>query len=359
MDETAPTNSTPRPLKRQRTHSSACTTRHAEFYVEGDGLCVIRVEATLFKVHRYLLVKATDVFSDLFKLPQGATTEGTSDDNPIVLSDDSAADFASLLKYLYSSGCDTNPQDIPLSELQNVFAVAKLAHKYQMKGWQKWAANVLHTLVRWNRARFSSVDFGRCYDLAYLLNDRSLQAGVIAAWGSRVIKGELPAPPALDAAEAHAERFFLCDLYKFELSRIPTTFSTTLNYTGYKPIHIQRIFVGHWSLRAWWTHYAATPYKLVALPACAGSRHENCVREFESRWRDAVVSAERKYPSIALLRLRIDWMQKLVSALPNASRVPCQYTSSNAANDPFTKTLADLGVFESHFFAAESTPSAS
>ena len=111
-----------RPAKRPRSDSGAdesrLPARDSDFYHE-SGDCIIRVENTLFKVqllsfqfslwinsnqiHRFLLVPASAVFSTLFTLPQGdLAVEGISDDAPICLSDDTAADFRCLLKYIYT-----------------------------------------------------------------------------------------------------------------------------------------------------------------------------------------------------------------------------------------------------------------
>ncbi|KAF7329380.1 BTB domain-containing protein [Mycena kentingensis (nom. inval.)] len=288
-------------------HDGGTVTQHSEFYAEGDPLCTIRVENTLFKVHRYLLTQASRVFRDLFELPQGdpSTTEGRSDDNPIILCD-SAADFASLLKYLYASGCNVTPADIPFSELQNVFAVAELAHKYQMDGWQKWAVNVLLELVHSNEAALSSADLARCYDVAILIGAPTLQSKVATVWLGRITNGSLPILPALAAAEARSSmsRRFLSSLYELELNRIPTSLATPLSYPGYAEVHVKRIFVGQWSLRAWWTHFTATPITLSAGTHCSHTgRHDLCLREFKNTWKGAPIFAYPHafsgYPQIA------------------------------------------------------------
>lgn len=75
-------------------------------YYFSDGSCVLRVESTLFNVHRTILSKDSSSFGAMFDLPvpQGgrAELEGSSDDNPIVLTGDTVAEFKNFLWALYS-----------------------------------------------------------------------------------------------------------------------------------------------------------------------------------------------------------------------------------------------------------------
>ncbi|KAI6137473.1 hypothetical protein EDD17DRAFT_1782951 [Pisolithus thermaeus] len=66
--------------------------RHSNFYVEDS----------LFKVPREPFEKESEVFCDMFSLPQGSSVvvEGTSDENPIRIDRTSKDDFEQLLKAL-------------------------------------------------------------------------------------------------------------------------------------------------------------------------------------------------------------------------------------------------------------------
>ena len=61
------------------------------------------VEDQLFKVPRYLFIKLSPVFRDMFKLPvpEGAEADGLSDNQPLVLRGIEKTDFVRLLRCLY------------------------------------------------------------------------------------------------------------------------------------------------------------------------------------------------------------------------------------------------------------------
>ncbi|PCH41086.1 hypothetical protein WOLCODRAFT_99816 [Wolfiporia cocos MD-104 SS10] len=76
---------------------------HQEFYFE-DGNVVILVEDTLYKLYRSLLEKYSTVFHEMWAMPPPPeSTEGTTDDDPIVLHGISVADFNIFLQLLYPS----------------------------------------------------------------------------------------------------------------------------------------------------------------------------------------------------------------------------------------------------------------
>ncbi|KAF9481107.1 hypothetical protein BDN70DRAFT_876709 [Pholiota conissans] len=59
-----------------------------ENYYREDGDAVIRVENVLFKIHRYLLVRDSSVFADMFNMPQGdSATIAATNESPIRLYD--------------------------------------------------------------------------------------------------------------------------------------------------------------------------------------------------------------------------------------------------------------------------------
>ena len=94
--------------------------RHPEYYLQdGDviflvspegflfaGRCsyphISKVENTLFKIHKRLLIRSEDsTFATMFKLPRSSQTEGETDDTPIELNGDSVQDFEGLMRVLY------------------------------------------------------------------------------------------------------------------------------------------------------------------------------------------------------------------------------------------------------------------
>ncbi|KAJ8082112.1 hypothetical protein PM082_007958 [Marasmius tenuissimus] len=65
-------------------------------------MVVLRVDNTLFRAHRHLLRRESDVFGHMFDSPQPIEgAEGGSDKNPIVIPDVTRAEFTALMDYLY------------------------------------------------------------------------------------------------------------------------------------------------------------------------------------------------------------------------------------------------------------------
>ncbi|KAJ3544716.1 hypothetical protein NMY22_g2678 [Coprinellus aureogranulatus] len=64
---------------------------------EIDDIVVVQVESTLHRVAKAHLVRWSQMFRDMFALPQGPESEGSSESNPIVLSGCKNADFEAFL----------------------------------------------------------------------------------------------------------------------------------------------------------------------------------------------------------------------------------------------------------------------
>ncbi|KAG8774816.1 hypothetical protein FRC12_001799 [Ceratobasidium sp. 428] len=106
----------------------AATTRHPKFYFDEEPV-VIQVETTLFKVHRYQLMKS-EVFTDMFQTAKGDTNEGSSPESPITLEGISASDFESLLDVLYASKFSST-QATPGPEV--IIPALRLSHKWNFE----------------------------------------------------------------------------------------------------------------------------------------------------------------------------------------------------------------------------------
>ncbi|KAJ8082099.1 hypothetical protein PM082_007945 [Marasmius tenuissimus] len=66
--------------------------RDPKYYID-EKMVVLHVDNTLFRAHRHLLRRESDVFEHMFSSPQPAEgAEGESDDNPIVIPDVTRAD---------------------------------------------------------------------------------------------------------------------------------------------------------------------------------------------------------------------------------------------------------------------------
>lgn len=93
MTQCTPSMSSTTPL-------TASLTRHEEFWLY-DGSIVLAVENTLFRVHQTILANHSEVFADLFTLPQPDGEDMIDGCHVVRLYDDNENDFADLLRAMY------------------------------------------------------------------------------------------------------------------------------------------------------------------------------------------------------------------------------------------------------------------
>ncbi|KAF9453369.1 hypothetical protein P691DRAFT_695060 [Macrolepiota fuliginosa MF-IS2] len=74
------------------------------FYFKDDPMAVFLVKNQLFKVHRHFLIKESEVFRNMFASPkaESTATEGTCDEQPILIPGVTVEEFETLLEFLYS-----------------------------------------------------------------------------------------------------------------------------------------------------------------------------------------------------------------------------------------------------------------
>ncbi|KAH9936089.1 uncharacterized protein B0H18DRAFT_972108 [Fomitopsis serialis] len=121
-----------------------------ETYYFADGSCILRVEDTLFNVHRTMLSRDSSMFSTMFALPvpsAGDGAEGSCDENPVYLAGDTITEFRNFLWALYALphellAVHSNPSDFP-----RLLDVAKLSNKYSFRSVESWALDAVNDLV--------------------------------------------------------------------------------------------------------------------------------------------------------------------------------------------------------------------
>ncbi|KAF9522445.1 hypothetical protein CPB83DRAFT_899627 [Crepidotus variabilis] len=113
--------------------NSPASVRHPEFWLY-DGSVVLAVEKTLFRVHQTILANHSEVFADLFTIPQ-PDGEFMIDGCHIVQLYDDENDFSDLLKAVYRPDhLDTLPLDADLDTLMNfISGILKLSTKYMIR----------------------------------------------------------------------------------------------------------------------------------------------------------------------------------------------------------------------------------
>lgn len=133
--------------------SSKDAVRDDSYYFP-DGSCVLLVEDTLFNVHRSILSRDSSMFSTMFTLPaprgQSIPVEGSSDDHPIVLAGDIAAEFRNLLWALYALPHELLVVHTNKADLTQLMDIAKLSNKYSFRSLETWALDAVNDLVTRN-----------------------------------------------------------------------------------------------------------------------------------------------------------------------------------------------------------------
>lgn len=131
--------------------------RDPDYYFE-DGSAILSVGDSLFKVHRSLLASKSEVFKDMFKVPQASQDnqggpfapqeEGTSDRNPIIIPQVRAEQFRHLLLFLYGVMTEPAYKELVLDAtgppgssdpFTRYLGIASLAHRFCMTEIETWA----------------------------------------------------------------------------------------------------------------------------------------------------------------------------------------------------------------------------
>jgi hypothetical protein len=90
------------PAKRQRTQGQGPIPPVQSEYWFDDGNVILQAENTQFRVHRYLLSRHSNVFKDMFSLPQPTTDPGlTPEGCPIVFLSDKVIDLECVISAIY------------------------------------------------------------------------------------------------------------------------------------------------------------------------------------------------------------------------------------------------------------------
>ncbi|QRW07305.1 The BTB (BR-C, ttk and bab)/POZ (Pox virus and Zinc finger) domain [Ceratobasidium sp. AG-Ba] len=128
--------------------------------VPAHSASTIKVENTLFNVHKYQLMKS-EVFSDMFEAAQGDVAQGASPSNPIVVEGVLAQDFESLLALLYAPLVHKNS---PALESHYIPAF-RLAHKWNFEELKEYT----FPFIEQKLDSIGKIIFAREFDLNQLL----------------------------------------------------------------------------------------------------------------------------------------------------------------------------------------------
>lgn len=87
--------------KRRRQENEIAFKKHSSLWFD-DGNVVLRAQRTLFCVHRSMLSRHSDIFRDIFTVPQPPEGSEKFDNKPVVELHDSPIELADFLDVLYN-----------------------------------------------------------------------------------------------------------------------------------------------------------------------------------------------------------------------------------------------------------------
>ncbi|KAJ7124215.1 hypothetical protein C8R44DRAFT_852194 [Mycena epipterygia] len=328
--------------------------RDSAFY-RRDGDCILRVENTLFKVHRHLLNHEGSAFTGLFSLPSGpeSTFEGETDSDPIRLWGDTVEQMRAFFGYAYSSPLVLQYSQIRSAEINRLIHAARFTHKYRLEAFERWATQAIaHVCGRRDYAIFQTCTPGlyvRLLELDRLCPLAAVKASIRKSWVKRLRDNDpsLRLAYALDKADKLGFRDLLGDLYYLQLQRlddpvadIPTTQAAPPLPAELSDVHKLRLLTGYRSLSLCWRRIAADPPMLNACHRC-------CIV-----WDDVWVREAKTLPNGADPVERLNELRRALSTA--CSRSGCLMGGVEKAFSSLLKTLR--ASMADHFLGPPATP---
>ena len=91
------------PQKRQQSNSTGDPRKRSEYWFQ-DGNVVLQAEDTLFRIHRSIISRQSQIFEDMFSMPQVPSQEDELIEGcPVVQLSDTAEDMGNIISLLYDS----------------------------------------------------------------------------------------------------------------------------------------------------------------------------------------------------------------------------------------------------------------
>ncbi|KAJ7474726.1 hypothetical protein FB451DRAFT_1246439 [Mycena latifolia] len=267
-----------------------------EKYYRPDGDCIIRVENTLFKIHRYHLSEDSSIFRSMFGLPAGTTpSEGQNDRNPIVLSGDTPTQFRAFLSFSYSNPNQLQINRMSVADVERIVNMVPFAHKYLLNECLLWALESLERVLIHSAALVPADQYSMILEATSLCT--SLHAPICdricgllkRQWVAHIQSNSLAVGPALDIADRFNLRSFLVELYCIVLDKLANTpeleavAAADGPLAGISSTHKLRIFSGSWALSRCWSDFSKKdPPHLSAHLTCTNARY--CAELWKYNW---------------------------------------------------------------------------
>ncbi|GJE88459.1 BTB/POZ domain-containing protein [Phanerochaete sordida] len=315
--------------------------RHPKFYLpEGD--CVFRIEATLFRVHRFILSRDSSAFEDMFSMPTGSVgqelpKEGYSDDRPIVLEGEVASDFEALLAVLYALPAELHELTSNPANVSQLLTVAEMANKYHFVTTTAWAISALCAVTecpteppRAERAPHSPLECAwasppilrRLIEVALLCGHKQLCDHAVEKWVQLIQDGFENPVAAMGVADEHGlarlagvayyETLLGCD---GDLAYTWAPPDENAPATTHTPALSQRVRLlrGFFALVRRWETLRGAPPPFARPEGCTYHAH-GCLSTWAATWRAAARSDGLVHRPAADVLGRLRAMRELLDA---------------------------------------------
>ncbi|KAJ7069553.1 hypothetical protein C8F01DRAFT_1245750 [Mycena amicta] len=298
----------------------ATPTRHAQYYIS-DGNTVLRVENTLFKVHRSMLVKDKSAFDNMFSLesfthnttdefPMSGPQEGDSDENPITLHGDRADEFSALMWSLYSLPAEiANSMGNQANDAQ-LINLARIAHKYQFRSTESWALSALTTYHLNTPGTPNVQNLIEITELAALCEYKHLLDAAVAKWKRLLGEGRAVAS-AIDVAERLNLRQLLGHAYYSMMLKGREVWDSDPQLQTRQRV---RLLSGHYNLSKLCEELPDFPPRLTHDHSCI--RKGRCRNAFAGLWK-TIISTKDGHAGIAgqVMKIQtVDLVKKVMLA---------------------------------------------
>ncbi|KAF8212606.1 hypothetical protein K438DRAFT_1927942 [Mycena galopus ATCC 62051] len=319
-------------------------------HYDPTGDCVLQVENTLFKIHKFPLVRDSPLFAQTFGLGMYGTNH-----LPIFVEGETADDFRAVLKYIHASPLQLQIDSITTSALPEVIALAEFSHKYEMNDWKEWAFQVLAFLLVDLRS-LPVTGLSALYLLYHRVGEYPMRNRIMKRWCKVLERDDLSLVAALDSATAREDKDALAQIYCIQIRRWqdgacmfhPPSFT---NGDTIGPIHIQRILSGYVSLSLSWTQLCDldASFQYNECQGLSPEEHDSaCVPYFLKRWSETIAEAEDRYPHVTQMEDRVSYVGRHLTS--SADHRKCFDDFVQQFNE---NRRRDMHWFANHFFASD------
>ncbi|KAH9947432.1 hypothetical protein B0H21DRAFT_691983 [Amylocystis lapponica] len=280
---------------------SGSPVRDKQYYLDGAD-CVIRVEDTLFRVHRFLLARDSSAFEDMFGMPGGpgeAATEGFSDEHPICLYGETVTQFRALLSVLYALPAELQAYNTVKADIAQLLTIAEATNKWHFASVEAWAIDAVYNVTSGvhgapahDLAHCTSAKLARVLAVALLCGHARLRDFAVDKWTHRILARELRPAPALAIADRHGLPGLAGIAYYVQLMEMGPNFAIAhadgVEDEAGEAVVLSReqrlrLLSGHWSLVRLWEHVRTAPPKFQRPDGCT-YHQQGCLSTWAAVW---------------------------------------------------------------------------